>query len=91
MTHLVLSDNRFFNAAGGKVDSKSGAGGPSYLVDSWQQTFDWIGQSHLTIFFLGTAISRFYLNMCRGDRMGRIDEPVLTVTAKKRTTRSAGT
>ena len=73
------------------MDGKSSAGGPSYLMDSWQQTFDWIGQSHLTIFFLGTAISRFYLDMCRGDRIGRIDGPDIAVSAKRRPTRAAGT
>jgi hypothetical protein len=73
------------------VDGKSGAGGPSYLVDSWQETVDWIGHSHLAVFFLCTAISRFYLNMSHGDGISRMNDPALAVSGRKRTGTSSST
>lgn len=72
------------------MDDKSGAGKSSYLAESWKETWDWVGCSHLTVFFLCTAIGRFYLNMCLGDGAGRTTGPAIAASGRERARRSSG-
>ena len=61
------------------MKDKSGESGPSYLVGSWLENCEWMGRSCLTVLFLTTAISRFYLQLGQGDSDWPMDEPAPAV------------
>jgi len=59
------------------VDNRSG--GPSYLLNIWMESCEWIGRSHLAVVYSHIAICRFYLALGIGERAFRLDGPAPTL------------
>lgn len=53
--------------------------GPSYLLNVWMESCEWMGRSHLAVAYSYIAISRFYLALGIGERAFRVDDPAPTL------------